>query len=217
MSVMQTALTTLDHAKTVTGMGSISTYDATLELLINRISSGVRSFLQRSLTRASYSEVIAPSSRPLLLLKEYPIVSVTSLTCDGLALVLDQDYRLDAQDKARGELYKENGWARSYLVRGLTSDPFNAVRSIEVTYIAGYYLPADVGYIEGADASLPIDIQMVVDNEIASQFLRIRAKAHGLSSYSEGGISMSWKDGSSQGFSDESVAILNAHKRWNVG
>lgn len=219
MGVMTTALTTLNNVKTVTGVSG-SAYDDLLSLLINRTSMAVKTYLARQLARATRIEEIAPSARQLLLLNEWPILSVTSITCDGIALVKDQDYRMDAQDAAIGALYKENGWATSYLVRGVTQDPVSAMRSIRVEYVAGYYLPSDPEYIEGADASLPIDIQSAVDDMIAEQFLRIKTKSQGLSSYAEGDISMSWKDPSSGtmlGMSDEHAAILNAYKRWSVG
>lgn len=214
MSVIASALTTLDHAKLLLGVTG-TTSDALLELLINRVSVKICTDLSRKLARATYTEKIAPSSRTLLLLNEYPIVSITSLLCDGLPLVLDTDYRCDAQDKLRGELYKENGWATSYLVRGLAQDPFSPVRSIDVTYVAGYYLPGAAEYVEGADASLPLDIQQLADTVVAEQYLATKRQSRGLTSYSEGNISFGWKNSAET--EAEYARVINTYKRWSVG
>jgi hypothetical protein len=213
------ALTTIANAKLIANIPSANTaYDATIELLINRASATVRNYLGRKLTRGTYTEKIPATSRQLLILQECPIVSITSLSNNGYAYTLNTNYRMDAQDAAAGMLYKEDGWNPELLVAGLTSDIMAAARTIDVVYVAGYYLPADPLYVAGADASLPLDIQGVVDELVASALLRVKLQSQGLSSYSEGGISYGWRNTASvmMGLSDEHALVLNNYKRFVV-
>lgn len=217
MGVLASALTSLDNAKLLLGVTGTA-QDALVSLLINRASAAVRTFTRRKLTRATYTEKIPASGTQRLLLNEWPIVSITSLKDNDYLLTLDDDYRLDDQDKRGGWVFREQGWAGSYGGRGLTSDPVFSSRNIDVIYVAGYYLPADVGYVEGADASLPIDIQSVVEEEVVQRFTMAKAKGFNLSSYSEGGISMSWQnngDGES-GLSKGHEDALRGYRRMFV-
>ena len=216
---MSANLTTLANTKMIAGISATSTkYDGTLLLLISRCSGVIRRYLSRELTRATYDELIAPTSRQLLLLKEWPIVSVTSVTDRGNAAVLNTDYRCDLQDMARGVVYKEDGWGPINLVSGLTQDIQAAARTVQVVYVAGYYLPDDAShYVEGGADSLPIELSMVCEELVAIRFQKTKAGAHGLSSYKEGGISFAWKDastGNEFGISDEQASVLNAYKRF---
>jgi hypothetical protein len=215
------ALTTLANAKMIAGIpATVTTYDASIELLINRVSGIVKSYLCRDLTRSTYTEVLSATARQLLILKEYPIISITTLYSKEKLLVLDTDYRLDAQDKARGVVYKENGWEPINLVSGLTMDVQAAARTIDIVYIAGYYLPADALYVEGSESSLPIEIQAGVDEMVAQKWMRIKTNSYGLDSYSEGGISYGFRKDTTAstvlGISDEHAMALNPFKRFVV-
>lgn len=215
------ALTTVANAKYIANIPQAdTTYDAAIELLINRASATVNNYVGHKLARGTYTEHIPATSRQLLIAKEFPIVSITSLTNNGFTFTLNTDYRLDAQDAAAGMIYKEDGWHPINLVAGLNLDIMAAARTIDVTYVAGYYLPADPLYVAGADASLPVDIQGVVDELVASALLRIKLQAQGLSSYSEGGISYGWRVNAAgsvmMGLSDEHALVLNQYKRFIV-
>jgi hypothetical protein len=214
------ALTTLANAKIVAGIpATVSVYDATLEHLINRVSGIVRKYLDRELTRSTYTEVLSATGRQLLILKEFPIVSITTLYSRDELLALNTDYRLDAQDKARGVVYKEDGWNPITLVSGLTMDVQASARTIDIIYIAGYYLPADALYVEGASTSLPLEIQAVVEEMVVSRWIRIKTQSQGLTSYSEGGISFGWKNDTGtamMGITDEHAMALNPYKRFVV-
>jgi len=212
------ALTTLANVKLITGITS-NTTDATLELLINRASAKVRNYLGRTLKRDTYTEVISPTARQGLLVKEFPIISITSIKSSNVDLVLNTDYRLDSQDKEKGSIYRQVGWEPINLVSGLTMDIMATARTIDVIYVAGYYLPADSGYVAGASDSLPMDIQGVVDELVSESYMKIRTHAQGLTNYSEGNISFGWdkKQGATAfGFSEEHAQILNNYKRWVV-
>ncbi len=213
-------LTTLANAKAIAGISAASTkYDTVLGLLISRCSGVIRRYLSRELARGTYDELLAPNSRQLLLLTEWPIVSVTSVADNGVPLALNVDYRCDPHDAARGVLYKEDGWQPINLVSGLTQDIMAAARTIEAVYLAGYYLPGDTNYEAGDDASLPVEISGVCEELVAIRLQKTRTQGHGLTTLREGEVNYSWKQASTEtefGLSDEQAATLNAYKRFNV-
>lgn len=214
MALIANALTTIEHAKLSAGV-FVATYDAWFELYINRISTKILNILGRKLKFGEYSEVLSGTGRQLLILAEWPISSVTEVTLDGAVLTVDVDYRLDDQDKAMGALYRGEGWSTSVYTQGLAGDVVAATRGIEVTYEAGYYFPGDEDYEEGAADSLPLDLQGLVDEVIAAEFLRMKTETQGLKSYSEGGLSMSWTDAASsgEGFTEGQLAVLAKYER----
>jgi hypothetical protein len=220
MAVLATALTTLNNVKAIAGIPSgVSSYDTMLELLINRMSATMRKYLNKTLTRATYTEHLTGTNTQFLITAEDPIVSITSIYDRGLLLELNKDYLLSDEDKLIGRVYKENGWRTLDLISGLAGDARAAARTIDIIYVAGYYLPADTAeghYVEGADSSLPLDIQEIVDEKVVLKFMKNKIGSQGLSSYSEGGISMSWEgvgSGVELGLTDEQAATLEAYKR----
>jgi hypothetical protein len=220
------ALTTLANAKIVAGIpSSVTTYDATLEYLINKVSGKIRNYLGRTLARSTTTEKLPATSRQYLILKEWPIVSITSLSSSDTALTLNTDYRLDAQDMASGMVYRELGWEPRVLVTGLVNDIVAAARTLDIVYVAGYYLPADVTvapadphYVAGDASSLPLEISGIVDEMVVEEYLRIKTHSQGVTGYSEGGISYTWAGSRNintvnMGISDEHAVVLNNYKR----
>jgi len=218
------ALTTLANAKIVAGIpSSVTTYDSTLEYLINKVSGKIRNYLGRTLARSTTTEKLPATSRQYLILKECPIVSITSLSSSDTALTLNTDYRLDAQDMASGMVYRELGWEPRVLVTGLVNDIVAAARTLDIVYVAGYYLPADVTtapadphYVAGDTSSLPLEISGVADEMVVSAWLKIKRQSEGLKAYSEGGISFTFQDYANtvnMGISDEHAVVLNYYKR----
>lgn len=214
------ALTTLANVKAIAGIASTdTTSDALLELLINRTSVSIAGYCDRQFGRASYTEYIPATDRQALLLRQWPIVAISSITDEDTPLILNTDYRLDAQDKAQGIVYREQGWSGSYFVRGLTNDPAASKRIISVAYTAGYYLPQDASYDLGAAASLPIDISMACEQMITEIFYLTKQGGFGLKSLSEGELSYTWGVDSSQygnltdGMADRYASVLNRYRR----
>lgn len=214
MALIANALTTITNAKLIAGV-TVATYDSWFELSINRTSLRILSELGRKLRRDEFSETLTGNGRQLLILSEWPIVSISSLVVDDYTYTVDVDYRLDAQDKASGMVYRGSGWTTYVYTMGLAEDVVAAARGIEITYEAGYYFPGDEDYVEGAEDSLPLDIQGVVDELVAASFLKMKTQSQGLKSYSEGNISMSWTDNGASGsaYSENQMAILAGYKR----
>lgn len=102
-------------------------FDDDLERLITAISLFVKNWVGRSLLLAEYTEKRSGAGGPVLMLNQYPILSITSLQLDGHA-ILPAQYSFD-----------DNG---IYLINGVFT---RAKNNIVVVYQAGYDgVPADV-------------------------------------------------------------------------
>lgn len=217
------ALTTLADVKTLAGILSTdTTQDARLEALINGVSSQITNYCQRNFKRQTYTaETYSPSNRQLLILRNFPVVSVSSLSIDGTAQTQGVDYVVSPEYSNSGFLYREWGWAGQEISRiNLTADPVSMRRSILVTYAAGWYLPADTGYQAGNTDSLPMDLQYATTQIVASTYMLARRNNFdGLTAMTEGGLSYSWAQKGSaaqnnnSGFAHEPAGILNKYRR----
>ncbi len=218
MALISQALTTLADAKLIAGVSGTSD-DALLELLINSASVSISGYCSRDFGRADYTEYIPASGRQSLQVKNWPIASVSSVKDNDVTLTVNVDYRLDTQDKAQGQIYREQGWAGSWSVRGMTNDPNQPRRILTVAYTAGYYLPGAVGYVAGAADSLPLDISMVCNMMVAERYAATKQNSHGLKSLSEGDLSYTWGIDSAQygnlsaGIADKYAVVLNRFRR----
>ncbi len=205
------ALTTLAAVKALS-FTTGTDFDTLLERLINNVSAAIAMELDRELQLADFECKIAANNRQYLYLPQWPIVEITTITDYGSPLVVDVDYEMSDDDARLGRLYRESGWRGRLLVDGLTSDPVAAARDIEVTYSAGYLLPADTDYDEGEPDSLPLELQQVCDEIVLELFSRAKRQAYGLNSYSEGGISFNIDQRNSL-FTPEQHRILAKYKR----
>jgi Phage gp6-like head-tail connector protein len=169
-------LTTLANVKQRLNIASADTSrDALLEALINDASALIISKLKRDLKRITHtSEKHASVPSSYLLLNARPIQSVSSVILSGTALASGSDsgYYLSGEDQLAGRLYRPIGWLGSMLVRGVTLDPYEGYRDISVTYVSGYYLPADVGYVQGASHSLPNNYTQACTQVVRAMFLQ---------------------------------------------
>lgn len=217
-------LTTLAQMKLMLSISSATTtYDALLAVLIASASSRIETYLNRRLGLDSYVENMAPSFDQILQLPQWPIRAVASIESQGAVLVVNEDYYLYPQYISAGQIYRGQTWTGPTYIRGLTGDPYAGVIILEVTYTAGYDLP-DSGDV---DYPLPADITLVCQMMVSSMFRNIQKQNLGgdLSSYSEGGISMSWDKvgeratslfGINGGMETQFASILNPYKKWAV-
>lgn len=221
MAVMDSALTTLARAKDLAGVpAGFTDDDDIIARFVNSMSMAVRQYCDRLFTYDTYTEQISPQNRQLLVLRESPINSITSITDNGFPLVIYTDYRCDAQDAIKGFVYKENGWMGNMLVTGMTLDPVSAARLLTVIYVAGFYLPNDIAnYVEGDPASLPVDISEVVDELVAEKYFMRKRQSFGLDMLKEGGESYTFSkhgDSVSLNGADAHSVALNRYKRWAI-
>ncbi len=129
-----------------------SAEDAILGSLINSASAWVNSFLKRRLLETSYVEYYSGDGSAELVLRNYPIVSVTSVYVDGLrdfgsTTLIDPDNII---------IKKGTGILRAFdLLYGWECGDSN----IKVTYAAGYAL-----------ASMPYEVRLAVKRIVDNQY-----------------------------------------------
>jgi len=186
-------LCSLTDVKTMLGISSQdTTQDAKLNLIIKGVSAKIEGFLGYSLGRGSYTEELHNvNCRQLLQLNHFPLQSVSSVEANGEGI---EDYKIIPEYARWGRLYRGNGWGGSVYTRGFTHDVVAGAWEIKVSYVAGYYLPGETGYVEGAESSLPYDIYTACLNSVVLEYNLDREGAAGLKAHSEGGISDTYGD-----------------------
>lgn len=192
----------LDDVKTLLGISGTD-QDTKLTLMIKQVSSMITSYLGFSLQRATYTqEIHSVNNNQLLKLSHFPIKSVSAVTINDDVIT---DYMLNEYAPI-GFLYRASGWCGNYYTRGMTHDIVSGEYSIKVTYVAGYYLPGDEGYVEGSADSLPYDIVTACLNGVTE--LYNKQGMQGIKAHSEGGISDTFADTEESGLSKSVTSLL---------
>lgn len=117
-------LTTVARAKTELGLTDTS-QDTLLALLLDEASDAIAAYCHRVWGRETVRETLPGTGRRLLGLSRTPLISVTSLTEDDVAIT---DYTIE--DAATGALARDNGWW-----------PSAAGGWDSIAYTSGYILP----------------------------------------------------------------------------
>jgi hypothetical protein len=159
---------TLAQFKTYAAITTVDTNrDAQLETIIDGVSSSFCQFLGREMSKTTYTdEYVDGSGMPDLLLRNYPIVSISALTEEDVALTegIDNDYLLYAKE---GRLHKPSAvW---------TEWPKN----VKLTYIAGYTVQ---GATPGTgETALPQDLALACKLQVGAEWKRSQRMEWGLS------------------------------------
>lgn len=209
-------LCTLEQVKTLLNIPLTDTSkDAKLTLLIKSVSSKIEGFIGYSLQRGTYTnEVHSVNNRQLLQLNHFPLQSVSSVTVRGEQIT---DYKLFPEYQRWGRLYRGYGWSGGLYTRGFTHDVVSGVWEIEVSYTAGYYLPNDTGYVEGAEDSLPFDILSVCLESVVQKYNYEAMGAIGLKAHTEGHISDTFSDDACAiGLSESARETLSSYVFYGV-
>lgn len=201
-------LCALSDVKTMLDIASTDTSrDAKLNLMIKSISARIVTYLGYPVARATYTEEVhAVNNRQLIYLKGCPIQSVATVTIDGVAVT---DFEILPEYSQFGGLYRGPGWVGNYYVRGMTYDPVAGFWNIKVTYTAGWYLPGDTGYSEGAADSLPFDISNAAMESVIEWYRLNALGAEGLKSHTEGDISDTFRSPGEFASSEKTSAGLS--------
>jgi len=179
MALTAQALTTLESVKIYLGITDDTSQDAAIEQLINSVSADIANRCNREFGIASFIEKMPGSGRQKLLLNNYPIMKVVSVTADDIVLdVTDYDVV-----PAEGILLKSKGvWnapgCHCTLAYGYGETPLEKfsdldvpdTQNITVEYTAGYILPQN-GTME-TPATLPGDLEMACIKMIATDINR---------------------------------------------
>jgi len=223
MALIAGAMTTLADVKAMLGITD-TTQDTRLENLINRTSAMIAHYCDRVFTRSTYTaETYTGTNRQKLILRQWPVVSVSSITTGGTALAATE-YEVKTQDQAEGAVYKADGWNQNTTyATGLTLDTWASGRDYAVTYIAGYYMPGDVTsppadphYVVGDPASLPLELVSLCETMVAAANLAYKYQAIGLKRITEGGLTYEWGSAAAfgvHGLPNDLEAIIYRYSR----
>jgi len=151
-------LITLEDVKIFLNVASGSTtHDALLKLLIEQYSAVIEGYCRRKFSQDNYEEVYDGNGKTSLLLDNYPIISIESLTID--------DYPYTASDYL---IYKNEGEIK------LVEDAFAiGNQNVEIEYTAGF-------------EEVPADIKLCCTEMTASKFKEIDGNRIGIASISFG-------------------------------
>lgn len=210
------ALCSLSDVKVMLNISSSDTsLDDKLNLLIKQVSAQIESYLGYKLARKEYTEELhAVNCRQLLSLNHFPIQSVTSVTHNGEEIT---DYLVIDEYSKWGRLYRKFGWGGQLITQGFEHDVVSGAYDYLVSYTAGYYLPGDTEYVEGADDSLPYDISVACANMVVLKYNYDAQGATGLKAHSEGNISDTYGDGASDiGLSESCKLALRKYCFYGV-
>lgn len=153
-----TRLTSVETVKDELDIDDTGVYDPMLERKIEEATSDIELHIPRKLARCGITETIWPQSGYACLnhidLARTPVVSITSVTVDGVALTADE-YRLDSD----GRLYRrESG----------TADRWEWSDDIVIVYTGGFRMPEDPSYVAGDLFSVPASLQSAAIELVAS-------------------------------------------------
>jgi len=170
MTLPTTALCTLADVKEELGI-TVATYDTRLERLILAACDAVANYTGRLLYYdAAVAESVAGFGGTRLLLSRTPIVSITSITMDGLALAAT-DY--EVEDAAAGFVFRQSGWPWSAEQSdNIAGDPIAGTeeREIDVVYKGGYVTQGQVTAIPVLARTVPYDIEDAVIQLVADRY-----------------------------------------------
>lgn len=209
-------LCTLTDVKTMLNISVQDTsQDAKLNLLIKQYSALIEGYIGYKLARANYTEEVhCENNRQVIYLNHFPVQSVSSVTVGGGSIT---DFEILPQYARWGGLYRGLGWGQKAFVRGFTHDIVAGVWDILVSYTAGYYLPNDVGYTEGAENSLPYDITTCCLNLVVEKYNLDAMGAVGLKSQTEGHKTETYSDEANNvGLSESAKKLLDKYVFYGV-
>ena len=209
-------LCTLTDVKTMLNISADdSSQNDKLNLLIKQYSALIEGYIGYKLARAEYTEEVhCENNRQVFYLNHFPLQSVSSVTVGGELIT---DFKLLPQYARWGGLYRGLGWGDKAFVRGFTHDVVSGVWDILTTYVAGYYLPDDEGYVEGAEDSLPYDISVCCLNLVVEKYNLDAMGAVGLKGHTEGHITDTYSDEANNvGLSESAKKLLDKYVFYGV-
>ena len=169
--------------------------DSKLSFLINEISKAVNTFVGHFLLSKTYTEYYNGDGSRELMVKNFPIISITSLhnadslrTFDGSTVIDVSADVLINKPSAILELWNDE----AAFLRGRAN--------IKLVYTAGY-----------AVANIPNDIQLAVKKWAAQQYLRLDKRRHDIQSESIAQRTVTYLD---RPMPDEVKFLLQPYRRY---
>lgn len=179
--------------------------DQLLERNINSISNKVSSYCNRNFIAETYDEFYKGSGRQRLILNQYPINTITSISVDSATLTAGTDYVTSDQTYLdRGIIFKDDGWTWYGYLTGLVGELTAPVDNIEVVYSAGYTLEPDTS------RNFPYDLEDAVIMMVADSYNEQQDNRTGLKQLTQGRLTYIWESSSQL---KQYSSILNAYKK----
>lgn len=198
-------LTTRNKVKRHLGIPlSNTTKDAIIDQIIPGVSGFIEAQTNRKFGVEEYTEIRDGEGFDEMVLRQYPIVDVISLTINGSAVDLDQEEEDESfiLDREEGSIYREAGFSAGR-------------KNIKVVYTAGYAAPEDddesgAGEESGSGDELPSALEAAAIRLSARVYER--RTAEGVSSVSPGSFSVQYKDA----VDADIVSVLESFKKRRV-
>lgn len=141
MDLASNALTTLEAVKKNLNGTSVDIDDDLIKQKINEVSEFIESYTKRKFGIGTRTEKYAGTGTPFLTLRQFPVISIISITLNGAAVdMAETDLYEDS-----GMIYRKHGWQNSI------------ERNITIQYEAGYVLPKDA--TTNTPRTLPYDLE----------------------------------------------------------
>jgi len=197
-NLQDNALTTLDAVRRELKIkDDDDSQDARLCDLINAWSDWAERLTGRTFGIADYTEFYAGTDSQTILIRNYPVTEVVSVTKvsnsngSSTRTTIEADtYRIEGERR----LFRNTEWAESSFVRGMTPYPRFSSKNLEIIYTGGYVLPNDANPPE-RKKTLPADLERAVINMISIDESQ-RGTSKGLSSFKISDLSWQFGSGS---------------------
>jgi len=183
-------LVTLDEIKHHFGMtGSNADVDDELESISDRISKIFETYCDRTFDSDTYIEYYDGGGRDMLVLKHYPIISITSIYDDsdwgwGASYLVDSDNYMIKNDR---EVVYKSGYVF-----------YDYIQNVKVTYVAGY-------------ATIPDDLKHVCILEVLRSYKHRKDVDITSKSLEDGSVTYTSKE-----FLPMTLAVLNKYTRRSI-
>ncbi len=200
-SILSYALTTVARVKTRMSIDA-SGFDTLLLYLINSVTDLVEGECNRRFKETTYTnEVYSISGSGLLILKQAPVSTVTSI-----------QYRAGLKSNPTWTDFATDDW--ELLEDGSTGiiefhgSSNRGINNLRATYVAGYKINF-ANYGDNNTHTLPADVTDLVERIVVKLFKRREAEGKSQDSFNNGSIT--WKDT----LSAEDLATLAKYRRTN--
>lgn len=165
--------------------------DALLTTLVSQVSTFIQSWLNRTIASQAYSEVRNGQGMPMLMLQNYPVAAIASLTVDGIVIPPRPPLGPGTASSSIGYTFDANAvYLSGYsFCRGF--------QNVAISYTAGY-------------AVTPIDIQQAANMTVGDWYKNARGPRLGVQSESIEAQSISYVQ---RAIPLQALAILQQYRK----
>ena len=197
------AMSTVGIVKAVKNIPAADTsYNVFLTLLINYASGWVERTAGRRFGLARYQETAKGDGLQELVLEQYPIRVIHSITDTESGTVVDPKAYSFSKNGHVGVAYRDSDWSRRGYPTGLVPDHVLSKEYLLVDYTAGYILPKDADETTKAEWLLPSDLQGIIWQIVSMELDLADNGADGLAAFSIADVSWTFDKAPRQSWLD---------------